>query len=111
MSSAGHDDGPPAFDEDEALSVIGKRVLVGVTRRNHADEIEGYEQFHGEIVRAGREGIYLRIEATGEERWLPPDLSSLHTAKPGEYRLKSTGEIVVDPDFLATWTLYPPVRH
>jgi len=39
---------------------------------------------------------------------LPPDLSSTKRAPRGEYKLHSTGEIVVDPDFIATWNLTKP---
>ena len=99
----------PYFDEEKAKAIIGKHLLVGVTHRNHRDEVTGIEQFHGEIIRASREGgIILRISGTGEERWVPPDLSRLETAAPGNYRLKGSGEVVVDPDFLSTWAVYPP---
>jgi hypothetical protein len=99
----------PYFDEEEAKAIIGKRLLVGVTHRNRNKEVTGVEQFHGEIIRASRtEGIILRLSGSGEERWLPPDLSRLEPAAPGNYRLKATGEIVVDPDFLSTWTVYSP---
>ena len=101
----------PYFDEEEAKAIIGKHLLVGVTRRNRNEEVTGVEQFHGEIIRASREeGIILRLSGSGEERWVPPDLSRLEQADPGEYRLKSTGEVVVNPDFLSTWTVYPPER-
>ena len=98
----------PYFDDDEALSLIGKRFLVGLTHRSHSEEILGYEQFHGEIIRASRDGGIIVLLHNSEERWLPPDLSRIETAGPGEYRLKSTGEIVKDPDYVATWTVYPP---
>jgi len=42
---------------------------------------------------------------------MPPDLDAIAPAKPGEYRLKSTGEIVVDTDFLATWEVRQPQQH
>ncbi|RYH65960.1 MAG: hypothetical protein EON54_05395 [Alcaligenaceae bacterium] len=101
----------PHFDEDEAKAIIGKRLLVGVTHRNGQDEVMGLEQFHGEIIRASREaGIILRL-SSGEERWLPPDLSRLESADPGEYKLKASGELVIDPDLLSTWTVYPPDKH
>ena len=74
----------PYFDEEEARGIIGKHLLVGVTHRNRADEVTGYEQFHGEIVRATRdEGIILRLDGTATERWAPPDLSRLEPASPG----------------------------
>ena len=41
----------------------------------------------------------------GEILGLPPDLSSTRIAPPGEYRLRSTGEVVVDPDYLTTWNI------
>ena len=109
MSESTSDHWQPYFDEKEAKAIIGKHLLVGVTHRNYSDEVTGVEQFHGEIIRASREeGIILRLSGSGEERWVPPDLSRLEQADPGEYRLKSTGEVVVNPDFLSTWTVYPP---
>lgn len=102
----------PYFDDEEAESIIGKHLLVGVTHRNHSDEITGHEQFHGIIIRASREeGIIVRLNGSDEERWVPPDLSRLEQAAPGEYRLKTTGEVVINPDFLSIWTVYPPRRH
>lgn len=99
----------PHFDEEEAKAIIGKHLLVGVTHRNHSDEVTGLEQFHGEIIRASREeGIILRLSGSDKERWVPPDLSRLEPAGPGNYRLKDSGEVVVDPDLLTTWTVYPP---
>lgn len=99
----------PYFDDEEAKSIIGKNLLVGVTHRNHRDEVVGVEQFHGEIIRASREeGIIVRLNGSTEERWIPPDLSRLEPAQPGNYRLKTSEEVVVDPDFLSTWTVYPP---
>lgn len=99
----------PYFDPKEARAIIGKHLLVGVTHRNHVDEITEVEQFHGEIVRASREeGIIIRLNGSEKERWVPPDLSRLAPAAPGNYRLKSSGEVVVYPDFLSTWTVYPP---
>lgn len=109
MTEHTSDDPGPYFDEEEAKALIGKHLLVGVTYRDRNEEVTGVEQFHGEIVRASREeGIILRSGGSGEERMVPPDLSSLEPAPPGRYRLKGSGEVVVDPDFLSTWTVYPP---
>jgi len=67
--------------------------------------------FHGRVARASTaEGVILQT-ASGEEIWLPPDFDSYHPADPGEYRLRSTGEVVVNPDYTATWTVWPPDRH
>lgn len=99
----------PHFDEEEAKAIIGKHLLVGVTHRSYNEEITGIEQFHGEVIRASHEeGIILRLSGSGEERWVPPDLSRLEPAAPGNYKLKASGEVVVNPDFLSTWNVYPP---
>ena len=112
MANSNSTDWKPHFDEEEAQAVIGKHLLVGVTHRDHNDVITGYEQFHGDILRATQKGgIIIRLSGSDEERWLPPDLSRLEKAALGKYRLKSTGEEVVDPDFLSTWTIYPPKKN
>jgi len=41
----------------------------------------------------------------GDSRNYPFDARSLQRAAPGEYRLRSTGQIVTNPDFLMTWTI------
>lgn len=85
--------------------LLGKRALVGVTYVEPSGE--RLIQFHGVIVRAVEgEGIYLRCG--DEEVWLPPDPSSFRPALPGRYALKTTGEIVADPDFTAVWRVHPP---
>jgi hypothetical protein len=59
------------------------------------------------------EGIGVRLVGPGQP-WdrelytLPPDLSSLSEAAPGAYRLRATGETVVDPDFTSTWEIRTP---
>ncbi len=39
---------------------------------------------------------------------LPPVEEAFEPAPPGEYRLRTTGEVVVDPDFTTSWTVVPP---
>jgi hypothetical protein len=89
------------------VSLVGKRVLVGLTYLDKDGEVADQVQFHGVVVAEGGpdEPIELQRADTGELFTLPPQLEP---AEPGEYRLRSTGETVVDPDFLATWTITPP---
>jgi hypothetical protein len=99
----------PAFDETVAAALIGKSVLVGMMYRNASDAVDGYTQKHGQIISADKKlGIVIRNPDTREEFTLPPDTSRFEKAPPGNYRLKSTGEIITDPDFVCTWTVYPP---
>jgi hypothetical protein len=96
------------YEVGKAESLIGKHLLVGITCRNMQDEILSIEQFHGPIVRINmKDGLVIKRNDTGEELSLPPQLEYYKEAAPGEYRLKSTGEIVVDPDLVANWTIYP----
>jgi len=85
---------------------IGKRLLVGITYETAAGEFLSREQFHGRILEAGKGEIVLERADTGERVSLAP---MLQEAEPGEYRLWSTGEVVVDPDYFArfTWTKSP----
>ena len=89
--------------------LLGKILLTGLTYYTHDDQFIEQKQFYGEVVEANDRWIRLRL-ADGTDFTLPPDLRSTKPAKPGEYRLRSTGEIVVNPDFLSTWTIHkaPP---
>ena len=87
--------------------VVGKRVLIGLTYVDEHGDVTRQEQKHGLIVRADDGGVTVRLAGTGDEMWLPPSLEALEPAAAGEYRLRRTGEVVVDPDLIATWTIEP----
>lgn len=96
--------GKPMFSDAAARDLIGRRMIVGVTRLTSDGQLQDQQQFHGRIVRANLgEGIVLQ-QASGEELRIPPDLRALFGARRGQYRSRSTGEVVTDPDLLATWT-------
>lgn len=88
--------------EQQFEDIIGKVLLVGVTHYTHDNKIINQEQFWGKVVKANEKQVLLQKD-NGEVVSLPPDLRSTRPAPPGEYRLRSTGEIVVNPDYLATW--------
>lgn len=96
------------MDESLIAEMIGKVVLVGVTVRSRKEEIIGQEQYFGTVLRISeRDGLIIRRGDTGEELWLPPAIHLYEPAKPGEYRLRSTGQIVSNPDYVASFTKYP----
>lgn len=102
----------PAWDEDRARSFIGKYVLIGISHYEADGEtfIE-QQQMHGVIRTVDPvDGITvaLRGERDGETTSLPPFVPAFEDALPGEYRLRETGEIVVDPDFTTTWKIVRP---
>ncbi|MGN6308491.1 MAG: hypothetical protein ACTHNN_02910 [Xanthobacteraceae bacterium] len=98
-----------AWDEQKAASLDGALVLIGLTVE--APEGSTLSQFYGTVIEVDpRSGVLLRLEGTrsGETYRLPPDLNAFFPARPGEYRLRSIGEVVRDPDFTAQWTITPP---
>lgn len=63
-------------------------------------------QVHGRILRVSEdEGMVLELP-NGSEFHLPPDLTVLQDAPPGEYTESSTGSAICDPDFLAMWEIH-----
>ncbi len=90
---------------------IGKHLLIGIQyfeaeEGNPNGKFVGQEQRHGVIVRANPEdGIVLQLP-DGSEFKMPPDLTMLEPAPRAEYRLRSTGEVVVNPDYGAAWAVY-----
>jgi hypothetical protein len=93
---------------EDLVRFLGKSLLVGITRCDMSGNPVSQEQFHGTIKRISRqEGLVLLLAGTDTERSLPPEVSLLETANPGEYRLRTTGEVVMNPDFTATWSVYP----
>lgn len=85
--------------------LVGKTVLVGVTYVDADDEPTERVQYCGLVLHADDEGVQLRRSDTLESQWLPPRLESYVEAESGEYRLRSTGEVIVDPDYHSTWTV------
>jgi hypothetical protein len=95
------------MDPAVARSYIGKHLLVGITYCDHDGQPLRQVQVHGDIVGVDGQVITMRLHGSDEEFTLPPDLDSLRPAPEGEYRLRSTGEVVVNPDLLTTYTVYP----
>jgi hypothetical protein len=96
------------FDDELAQRLIGKHVLIGITVVEHDGTFVERRQMHGDVTQADRRGIVVRLRGSGEEHNLPPDPSQFQEAPPGEYRLRSTGEVVIDPAYTTSWTLTRP---
>jgi hypothetical protein len=89
-------------------SLVGKTVLIGITRLDHHDElIEKTEKF-GRIASVDPDdGI--KVDVGERELFtLPPNPEHFIDARPGIYRLRSTGETVEDPDLTTIWTIKEP---
>lgn len=90
----------------DGTAYVGKRLLVGVTYKDANGNVTHQEQFHGPIVEASAGGLVMVRADNGARVNLPPELQK---AEPGEYRLPTTGEVVIDPDFIATWVSSAPL--
>jgi hypothetical protein len=96
---------------DPWAALRGKHVLVGLTYVRSDGSVDDQLQFHGQIVEAGEETVTVERADNGELFTLPPDAEAFEAAEPGEYLLHSTGEVVLDPELLSTWTIQAPDRE
>ena len=107
MSNHFNDEHP--WDTTLAMQLPGKIVLVGLAYfEAGAQEPFEQQQLFGRVVHADeRSGILLSLQGlrAGEQFNLPPDTRSFREAPPGEYRLRTTGEVVGDPDFTVTFSI------
>jgi hypothetical protein len=92
----------------DPYSLVGKTVLIGITRLDHDDElIEKTEKF-GRIASVDpNDGIKVDV-GEPELFTLPPNPEYFNDARPGVFRLRSTGETVEDPDLTTIWTIKEP---
>jgi hypothetical protein len=104
----------PMWDERRARGLVGKIVLLGLTFSDSDGQVIERAQRYGMVEAADAEsGFAIRLISEGHP-WdgelyrLPPDLRPFAEAEPGTYRLRSTGEEVIDPDFTATWEIRDP---
>lgn len=93
---------------DDLSDVLGATVVIGLTHKDPAGD-RG-EQMFGTIEAFDEAGVRVRLRGKrdGEVFRLPLDRSAFVPAAPGSYRLKTTGETVVDPDYAVVWEIHPP---
>jgi hypothetical protein len=105
---------PPPWDQEDADGLIGQLVLAGITYvAADGQTVTSQVQCWGRIVSAKPEGIAIVCEGkiwSGETMTLPAHLPAFQAAKPGEYRLRSTGETIENPDLTTSWTVTQPPK-
>jgi len=86
-------------------SFAGKRVIVGITFLDSEDAPVEQFQMHGRVVQASEADGIVLVRPDGGRFVIPPSPQWFKAARPGEYRLRASGEVVVDPDYLMSVTL------
>jgi hypothetical protein len=100
----------PEWNAERAAWLVGKQALVGITHMSaDGKTVVSKEQFHGMILSA-TEGVGIAIVCLsgpqeGKTVTLPPVTTPYLDAKPGQYRLKATGDVVENPDVTVSWTI------
>lgn len=113
MAAGGGAGQPAEWDDAIAHELIDCVVIVGMTYRYPDGSHTEQQQFYGHVVETDRErGVRLSLDGknAGRRYWLPPDTGAFKRAPAGQYRLRSTGEIVADPDYTCAWTIDAPVQ-
>ena len=102
----------PPWDEAKAKKLLGAIVFIGITYVAPDRIQKKLVQCHGMVTQViSDKGIEIECHGqrwNGQKIWMPPDLSMFHNSPPGIYKLRETGEEIVDPDFSASCTIYLP---
>jgi hypothetical protein len=83
--------------------LVGRQLLVGITVEDADGQVVSRDQFCGRVTEVV-DGVVV-VDRDGTPAVLPADEAAYEVAAPGVYRLLGTGEEVVDPDYVTTWTL------
>ncbi len=89
-------------DDPRLQTFIGKQVLVGLWQFYEGELVEQSQDLG--YVAAITDG-YLVLQTPAGKRYFPVQYEALRPAPRGKYVLKTTGEEVVNPDFLLSWRL------
>ena len=85
--------------------LIGKHLLIGITFLDEQGDAVEQNQVHGRIDRIVDDMLDIIRADTGAKFTIPFAPHTIKPASAGEYRLRTTGEVVVDPDLISTWTV------
>lgn len=90
---------------DVDTRLLGKCVLVGATYVC-AGALDRQVELHGTVVSANPDdGVVVAVGGEGIRVTLPRRLDVVQPAPPGRYRVRGSGELVVNPDLFLTCTV------
>jgi hypothetical protein len=83
----------------------GKVFLIGLTFIDKKGELIEQYQTYGTVSELTNEGL-IRIKRKDDTIFqMPYDKETINKAENGEYRLRATKEVVIDPDYIMTWEI------
>jgi hypothetical protein len=88
--------------------LVGKSVLIGITCVSAGGAEVDRFQTYGTIAEVSDRWIAVRREGLSEPFGLPPAPELLEPAGEGVYTLRSTGQQIERPDYVATLTVSCP---
>lgn len=96
------------FDPELAKSYIGQHLLFGISYLDHEGNLLKQEQNHGEIIEITAQVINVKLRGSEQILALPPFVNELEPAASGEYKLRATGEVVINPDLIGRFKCFKP---
>ena len=83
----------------------GKVFVIGLTFFDKDGQLIERYQTHGTAIELTINGLLRIRREDGSIFQLPYDKDTIEKAKKGEYRAKTTGEVIPNPDYLMTWEI------
>lgn len=83
---------------------LDKIILVGIIFTDKDNNLIEQYQTHGTIKSIQNHTITI-LRNDNSLFHIPFDTDAIYKAEPGEYKEKSTGIVVVNPDYITTWTV------
>ena len=86
-------------------SLKDKIFLIGITFINeNEDVIENY-QTSGKVLELTDDGMITFLRENKSDFQIPYDERAIMKAEKGDYKEKSTGKIIVNPDYISRWKI------
>ena len=87
-------------------SIIGKRILVGLTYLDSDENVKRRDAFHGPVVAVSESSIVIERSDDGQDFSIPND--TLYSSDPDDIYTLESGEEVTGVYATCTWTIFPP---
>ncbi len=91
---------------DELKEYLKEKVfLIGLSFVDKNGNLVDQYQTHGTIIELTDDGLFKIKREDNSIFQMPYDKNTIKKADKGEYREKSTGQIIINPDYIMTWEI------